>query len=213
MFEGFAPETIDFLWGIRMNNNRQWFAEHKQQYVDTLYAPMKELAQELFVPYADTPGNVMKVSRIYRDARMHHPLPYKESLWCCIRRDGDSWLERPCVFLEINPERVMYGFAVLRPKTAYMEDFRRAIGARPSEFLTLAAQVEKETGIALTAQCYKRPKETENEALRPYFAWKEDIECLRFEPISEQVFGRGLAERALDLFEKVQPVYDYFNRF
>ena len=23
MFEGFTPETIDFLWGIRMNNNRQ----------------------------------------------------------------------------------------------------------------------------------------------------------------------------------------------
>ena len=29
MFEGFTPETIDFLWGIRMNNNRDWFLEHK----------------------------------------------------------------------------------------------------------------------------------------------------------------------------------------
>ena len=25
MFEGFSPETFDFLWGIRMNNNREWF--------------------------------------------------------------------------------------------------------------------------------------------------------------------------------------------
>ena len=25
MFTGFTPETIDFLWGIRMNNNRDWF--------------------------------------------------------------------------------------------------------------------------------------------------------------------------------------------
>ena len=28
MFQGFTPETIDFLWGIRMNNNREWFLEH-----------------------------------------------------------------------------------------------------------------------------------------------------------------------------------------
>ena len=27
-FQGFSPETIDFLWGIRMNNNRDWFLEH-----------------------------------------------------------------------------------------------------------------------------------------------------------------------------------------
>ena len=24
MFTGFSPETVDFLWGIRMNNNREW---------------------------------------------------------------------------------------------------------------------------------------------------------------------------------------------
>ena len=47
MFTGFTPETIDFLWGIRMNNNREWFQEHKKQYVDTLYEPMKALAKEL----------------------------------------------------------------------------------------------------------------------------------------------------------------------
>ena len=41
MFTGFTPETIDFLWGIRMNNNRDWFLEHKKQYVSTLYEPMK----------------------------------------------------------------------------------------------------------------------------------------------------------------------------
>ena len=43
MFEGFTPETIDFLWGIRMNNDRDWFMAHKSEYTDSLYAPMKEL--------------------------------------------------------------------------------------------------------------------------------------------------------------------------
>lgn len=213
MFTGFTPETVDFLWGIRMNNNREWFCAHKQQYVDTLYEPMKALARELFVPYADTPGNLMKVSRIYRDARLHHPLPYKESLWCCIRRDGDYWLERPCVFFEINPERIMYGFAVLRPNTTFMDNFRREISERPQEFLALMKQTERSVGIPVTAEAYKKPKPTDSEALRPYFAWRQGIECLTVEPIGETVFGRGPAERALAMFEKLRPLYDYFNRF
>ena len=212
MFEGFTPETIDFLWGIRMNNNREWFTAHKNQYVTTLYEPMKELSQELFVPY-QKPGNIMKVSRIYRDARLHHPLPYKESLWCCIRRDGDYWLERPCVFFEINPDDVRYGFSVYRPKTAYMEGFRQGITARPEAFLELMTRTEKATGMPVSAELYKRPKETENSALAPYFAWKQGIECIRVEPISEDIFGRGLAQRAYTLFEQLVPVFDYFCQY
>ena len=69
MFEGFSPETFDFLWGIRMNNNRDWFLPHKEQYVRSLYQPMKELGQTLFQPFLDKPGNLLKVSRIYRDDR------------------------------------------------------------------------------------------------------------------------------------------------
>ena len=60
MFTGFTPETIDFLWGIRMNNNREWFQEHKKQYVNTLYEPMKELGKELFEPFLDKPGNLLQ---------------------------------------------------------------------------------------------------------------------------------------------------------
>ena len=53
MFSGFTPETVDFLWGIRMNNNRDWFQANKQHYIDYLYQPMKALGQELFQPFAD----------------------------------------------------------------------------------------------------------------------------------------------------------------
>ena len=87
MFSGYSPETVDFLWGIRLNNNREWFMAHKNDYVTYLYEPTKELGKELFSLVADKPGTLLKVSRIYRDARMHHPLPYKESLWICIRQD------------------------------------------------------------------------------------------------------------------------------
>lgn len=213
MFTGFTPETIDFLWGIRMNNNRDWFLANKKQYVDTLYEPMKALGQALFQPFLDRPGNILKVSRIYRDARLHHPDPYKESLWICIRRDVQWWAENPCLFFEINPEGIDYGFSLWRPRVATMEDFRRDITARPDEFLSMIRAVEDATGMTVTADCYKRPKPTDDPALAPYFAWKGAIGLIRHEDPGDGVFDPGLAEKVSAFFEQLLPLYDYFNRF
>ena len=210
MFEGFTPETIDFLWGIRMNNNRDWFLEHKKQYVDTLYEPMKELGKQLFEPFLEKPGSILKVSRIYRDARLHHPLPYKESLWCCIRQDVDWWAENPCLFFEIRPEGVSYGFSLWHPKTVTMEAFRQKIAADPDRFLTLLRQTERSTGIPVTAEVYKRPKPVENPALTPYFAWRADRGCIRSEEVGEAMFGPALGDRARTMTEQLIPLYDYF---
>ena len=172
MFTGFTPETMDFLWGIRMNNNRDWFTQHKGDYVRTLYEPMKELGQAVFQPFLERPGNLLKVSRIYRDARMHPPTPYKESLWLCIRRDVDWWAENPCLYFELNPEGANYGFFYWKPRTSMLEDFRRNISAKPDDFLKLISGTEAAVGQPVTAECYKRPKPTDNPALIPYFAWR-----------------------------------------
>ena len=213
MFTGFTPETIDFLWGIRMNNNRDWFLEHKKQYVDTLYEPMKALGQALFQPFLDRPGNILKVSRIYRDARLHPPEPYKESLWICIRQDVDWWAENPCLFFELNPEGADYGFSLWHPRTATMEDFRRDISARPEDFLRLMRTTEQTAGQSVTAQLYKRPKETDNPDLAPYFAWKGDIGCIRHQDAGDALFSPGLKDQVADFFEALTPLYAYFNRF
>ena len=213
MFTGFTPETIDFLWGIRMNNNRDWFLEHKKQYTDTLYEPMKALGKELFRPFLNKSGNIYKVSRIYRDQRMHPPEPYKESLWICIRQDVEWWGENPCLYFEINPEGVDYGFFIWKPRTAVMEDFRRHITAFPNEFLELIRSTEEAVGGSVYANCYKRPKTTDNEALMPFFAWKDKIGCTRHIDPGEEMFGPALLEEVADFFEKLTPLYEYFNRF
>jgi len=213
MFEGFSPETVDFLWGIRLNNNREWFLEHKKDYVNHLYEPTKALGKELFTPFLDKPGNLLKVSRIYRDARMHHPLPYKESLWICIRQDVEWWAENPCLFFEIRPEGISYGFAFLRPRVSQLNDIRAAIDAQPRKFLKLIRDTEKATGLPITAELYKRPKEAPSPAIAPYFAWKRDICCIRSEEFSPETFGPQLAERVGDFLTKLIPLYDFFNQF
>ena len=213
MFTGFTPETVDFLWGIRMNNNKEWFTANKKQYTDHLYHPMKELGAELFEPFLDKPGNVLKVSRIYRDARMHPPEPYKESLWICIRQDVEWWAENPCLYFEINPEGAHYGFFIWKMRTSAMEDFRRHITAYPDEFLELIRSTEEAVGQPITAELYKRPKPTDNPDLAPFFAWKGQIACVRSLEPGDALFGPDLKNEVADFFQKLTPLYEYFNQF
>ena len=213
MFEGFSPETVDFLWGIRLNNNREWFLQNKQNYVNYLYEPMKALGWELFQPFVESPGTLLKVSRIYRDARLHHPLPYKESLWLCIRQDVEWWAENPCLYFEINPEGIDYGFFIWKMRPAAMKDFRRSISAAPDEFLRIVHQVESATGMTVSAKEYARPEKCEDPRLERFYLWKEQIGCSIHEDFSENTFSPALAQRVSEFFQKLAPLYHYFNRF
>ena len=213
MFEGFSPETVDFLWGIRMNNNREWFLAHKSDYVQKLYEPMKALGWALFQPFMDCPGEIYKVSRIYRDARLHHPLPYKESLWICIRQDVQWWAENPCLYFEINPEGVHYGCFFWHPKPAKMEEFRRCVARDPETFLALIEQVEKATGVTVTAGEYKRPKACPDPRLERFFKWKDQIACTVHEDFSEATFGPGLGDRVRSFLVAAMPLMEYLSRF
>lgn len=213
MFEGFSPETIDFLWGIRMNNNREWFMEHKKDYVSKLYEPMKALGKDLFQPFQDRPGNLLKVSRIYRDARLHHPLPYKESLWISIRQDVAWWAENPCLYFEITPDEVSYGFVLWHPRVAQLEEIRQDMARHPQKFLALIRETERAAGVPITADLYKRPKEAPIPELAPFYAWKGNISCIVEEPICPEIFGPELGKRAGEFIEKLIPLYEYFNKF
>ena len=63
-FTGFSPEMIDFLWGIRMNNNRDWFQSHKEAYLNCLYRPMLAFAEAIREPFRDVPGMACTIYRI-----------------------------------------------------------------------------------------------------------------------------------------------------
>ena len=106
-----------------------------------------------------------------------------------------------------------YGFFIWRPRVATMADFRAAISAKPDEFLKLIKKTEKAVGMPISAECYKRPKSTDDPRLERFFAWKGQIGCTIHEDFSENTFGPDLAKRVGDFFTKLTPLYNYFNQF
>ena len=104
-FQGYTQETVDFLWGIRFNNERGWFMAHKQDFTDYVDIPMRELGKAVFSALAeDYPRQDWRlhVCRIYRDARrLHGRGPYKEHLWFTIERPHERFESVPALYFEL----------------------------------------------------------------------------------------------------------------
>ena len=81
------------------------------------------------------------------------------------------------------------------------------------EFLDMIRKVETATGQAITAREYRHPEKCENPDLARFYLWKDKLDCTRHEDFSSATFGPELAERVSDYFQKLVPLYDYFNRF
>ena len=185
---------------------------HKEAYQKNLYEPMKALAEEVFEPFRDVPNMAYKVSRIYKDARMHPAVPYKESLWLSMRPEDLPWSEQPTLYFEIRPEGYSYGFILWRPKAEMMEKFRAMIQARPEEFMALVKQVEAASGLPFGGEEYYRKKACPDPKLQPYFNLKSIVMDVDRAP-DELLFSPELSGEVKRTLQALYPLYEYCLKF
>ena len=213
MFTGFTDETVDFMWGIRFNNERGWFMDHKEEYQKELLQPTKELADAVYeglkqqLPHEPL---MVKVSRIYRDARrLHGRGPYKDHLWFCIRTGDEDWQGKPTFYFEIAPDYNSYGLGFWAASPATMERFRRHAAQHPEELTALSRPLQQEGRFELVGPRYARAKAAPNEELQPWFAMKSL--SLQFEkPLDERIFRPELADEIVEELRGLIPFYHYF---
>jgi uncharacterized protein (TIGR02453 family) len=210
MFNGFSEATIDFLWGIRFNNDRDWFSQHKQEYQEHLYQSMLELAEAVRQQYT-LPGTILKTSRIYRDVRYSKGIPYKDHLWFCIREDNVFWSEHPSMYFQIEPEGGSCGFIFYAPKAALMEAHRKQLLKDPKPFLKVVEPILADGRFTDRSTLYKRPKPGQTEELLPWYQLKN---CY-FEqeiPLGDALFSEKLPQQLADSFRTLEPLYHYFGK-
>ena len=214
MFQGFTDETVDFMWGIRFNNERAWFEANKQTYLDHFYRPMKELGDEVYDHIAaqlKDYGLIGKVSRIYRDARrLHGRGPYKDHLWLSVEQPGDQWTARPCFWFELAPENWSYGMGYYMAKPLTMAKLRARMERDPAEMLKLTRALAGQEEFILHGQEYKKPKPgVPDPLLEPWYRMK-NFSIVHEEPLTEELFSRDIAERLKAGYDFLIPYYRYF---
>ena len=215
MFQGFSQETIDFLWGIRFNNERGWFEAHKQDYQNHLYQPMKELGADvqarLLELYPKSQLN-LKISRIYRDARrLFGRGPYKDHLWLSLFRwdEGEDGA-RPVLWFELTPDEWSYGMGFWCAKPVVMEKHRARIDRDPKPLLRLENKLRKQDQFVLNGPEYARQKTCPEPKLASWYN-KKSLSVGRECPLSEELYSPALVDTLVDGFSFLMPYYDYFS--
>ena len=214
MFQGYTQETVDFLWGIRFNNDREWFIPRKDIYQRSLLQPTRELGEQVYEALAaELKGEplMLKVSRIYRDARrLFGRGPYKDHLWWSISVGDRDWSGRPAFFFEISPEDYSYGMGFWEPGTELMGRYRRQIEERPEELAALARRIEEGRTFVLRGQAYARPKGDVGPLLQPWYQNKS-VHLERRAALDELIFSPDLAVRIAEDLKELVPLYRYFS--
>lgn len=215
MFKGFTDATTDFLWNIRFNNEREWFTEHKQEYIEHLWEPFKALANEVYDRFTADKDDLivnLHVSRIYRDARrLHGRGPYKDHLWFSIRPENEAWHERPVFWFEIAPEGYSYGLGVYAPDPGQMTRFRKEIDENPREILALAEEFEKQDRFFLEGDEYARKKGNPPPPLDKWYNRKSiNFHCDR--GLAKPFYSKRLVDEIVEGYNMLLPYYKYFTK-
>lgn len=212
MFNGFTKETIDFMWSIRLNNEKPWFEAHKEEYIRVFLTPMKDLGQEVFQRISGSGERkfIHKVSRIYKDARRlgAGEGPYRDNLWFSIERPSEEWTSTPVFWFELKPENWSYGLGYYRAKPATMEKLRNRIDNNPKEFEELIAPLDTQNEFLLHGSEYVRKKPAPTPKTEPWYN-KKTFSVMHTQNNGIELFSHDLADRLVEGFNSLMPLYDY----
>lgn len=214
MFTGFTDETVEFMWGIRFNNERSWFEAHKETYLTHFYQPMRELANELYDYIREERpehGLICKVTRIYRDARrLHGRGPYKECLWFSVEQPAESWMDKPSFWFELGPETWSYGLGYWVSRPVTMAKLRARIDRDPATMEALMRKLNEQLEFSLHTVDYKKLRSpAPSKLLEPWYRAKY-FSISHTEQLTEELFSRAIVERLKKGYAFLLPFYDYF---
>jgi uncharacterized protein (TIGR02453 family) len=135
----YSAATFEFLQELADNNQRDWFAQHKQRYLSDVLAPSLELVRQLQKPLAriapflvaDPRRSGGSVLRIYRDTRFStDKTPYKTHVGIQLRHEAGKDIHAPSIYIQIDPRQSLIAAGCYRPAPPALAAIRSSIDAR-----------------------------------------------------------------------------------
>lgn len=215
-FNGFTAEAPRFLFENKMNNSKEWYDSHKNDYRKYVYDPFAELVAELAPTAAEIDDRLITVpskliSRVRRDTRFTKDKSlYRDNVWFVFLRDKSQMATSPCFWFEISQTGSSYGVGYYGAETAAMAGMREMIINRHLAFLRALKCYEAQDEFVIGGEMYKRSRfsgEPEN-----YRLWL-DRKNIYFENVQKDfklAFSQELPEVLKKDFKKMKPIYDFF---
>jgi len=124
---------LRFLSELKVNNNREWFAENKAWY-DQVRIQFEQMCKELITEISAFDESIKHVEvkecvfRIYRDTRFSHDkTPYKTHFGVYIASAGGRKSKHAGYYLHIDPVGCFIGLGVWCPEPNVLKALRQSV--------------------------------------------------------------------------------------
>ena len=212
----FSEATLDFMALNRVMNSREWFHEHRDEYLSLVVEPIAELVEDMAPDmWKIDPSLIIipkvgkSISRIWRDTRRGPELPiYRDVMWITLLRA--KYEGYPSFWFEFSPRRLRWGCGWYQTDPAIMDCIRGMILSHDPDWRAALAAFEAQKVFRLDDERYKRsrhPDAPENER-----AWLDQKSlCLTHEETKlDRLYSDKLAAALTRDFRRIAPVYEFF---
>jgi uncharacterized protein (TIGR02453 family) len=136
----FTPAVFEFLRELEENNDKLWWEDNKDRYIETIREPSLDFIMDFgerlgaISPHftADTRTNGGSLMRPYRDVRFSaDKTPYKTNVGIQFRHELGKNVHAPGFYLHLQPAQNFAGVGLWSPETAVARQIRQAISDDP----------------------------------------------------------------------------------
>ncbi len=214
-FRGFPPETLDFLFDLALNNNREWFTNNKPRYEEFIVAPaldfiatvgerMPKLSEHITCIPKRVGGSLF---RIYRDVRFaHDKRPYKTNIGIHFRHTQALNAHAPGYYMHIGVDECFFGGGMWRPDSAALQRIRTRIVEKPEEWRKILRSRKFSRDFELGGEKLKRPPKgfpPEHEYVE-YLKQKSFIGIANFD--HGLILDPDIVDYALEMYTTAEPL-------
>lgn len=212
-----SQNTFDFLQKLTENNNRDWFIENKNLYLESqenIILFLEDLIKEM----SEFDENLAKIDakkalfRIYRDTRFSKDkIPYKTNFGASLGMGKGS--QKAGYYLHIEPGKSFVAGGIYMPESSVLKEIRKEISLYGKDFLTIINQKNFKKHF---------PELDQNDKLKkiPQGFEKEDLmaEYLKLKSFivvynlkDEEVMDKNAIKNITSVFRIMKPLNDFLN--
>ncbi len=165
-FQGFDMRFFEFFEELKMNNERAWFQENKERYLEVVVTPLQGFIQAM-APALEMISNQIKADprrnggsmfRIYRDTRFSpDKTPYKTHAGVQFRHVAGKDAHAPGFYLHVSAEEMFLAAGVWRPASDALNAIRDFIDKNPKAWLEAREYEPFKKRFHLSGESLKRP--------------------------------------------------------
>ena len=211
MFQGYSQETVDFMWGIRFNNERGWFLVHKDDYQQHLLTPTRELGQAVYEGLsAAAPGAADPEGQPHLPGRpaAPRPGPYKDHL-CSASAPGTRTGPAAPPSILRSPRTITAMAWASGPPPPPDDPLSPADRPDPRPLEKLVRAFNRQEVFQLNGPDYVRSKGQVSDLLRPWYQ-KKSLTLSHEVPLDESLYSPDFASRVTEDLKTLLPFYRYF---